>query len=104
MQAIEEMFLNAVPVTPRDPIAAPSAPRMIESCEESQTNAAVVAVGVGVGVGVELGVTEGVGVGVGIGLELLPQPVNNKIAATRIADLAKTFTVVSLNSNEALNN
>lgn len=85
------MFLNAVPVTPRDPIAAPSTPRMIESWDESQTKDA----GVTVGVGVTLGVTVGVGVGVGLGLVLLPQPVNNKSKTPITENLVKTFKVIS---------
>ena len=83
------MFLNAVPVTPRDPIAAPSTPRMIESWDEPQTKDA----GVTVGVGVTLGVT--VGVGVGVGFELLPHPVNNKSKTPITENLAKTFKVFS---------
>lgn len=87
MHADEEMFLSAIPVTPRDPMAAPSTPRIIESWDESQTNDA----GVTVGVGVTLGVT----VGVGVGFELLPHPVNTKSRIARADTLTKTFKIIS---------
>ncbi len=88
VHGIVEMFLNAIPVTPREPIAAPSTPSWITNWEEVHVKTAGVAVTVGDGVGV--------GEAGGVVFALLPHPVNSRITVTSTADLTRTFTVVSL--------